>query len=286
MKFLKLSCFLVCLSLFFGVYSFAGNDNGKWVEPGLFLDNFIGFTWNGASAGLITHLYYRIPVVKDTDMLWNSTKMEIGIRNLFSPSIETISAYFKIVPIAVFELEILAGYEYMFAGLTGGLYPLGNLQVDYTMESRRVKTPNPDSVGGSRIEIKPTLQMAVGNVALQSSLTTGFLSFPNPYSEYFYDHYTDAVYENNDIYFISDTKLVYMWDNLLAGVGYRLLWVNSSRYVIDALTAVSLYTPKWQGLPNHIEPYAAFQIGTHFRDRYFKHTLHIGGMIGVGIKLL
>jgi hypothetical protein len=258
-------------------------EGAKWVQPGFFINNSIGAAMNPKGLGLTTEILYRIPFIKNEGMLWRSTKIDFGVVNFLTPSMERISVMLHFEPIAVFDIKMLAGYDYEYAGLTGGLFPMAKWNSKYDEDTRWANTPNPGNYGGFRMDIIPTFKVALGPVALL--YTFKYTYFDYNYAGFLYDAELDTIVYGTDNVFKHDIKLLYRIKNVRVGATYNITQIESTGEVKDTIDAMCVYTPKWSFMPENITPYGVLLMGTHFQDRIFTYAFHLAGLIGLNIKV-
>jgi hypothetical protein len=111
----------------------------SWVQPGF------TFNWTmvGASInylGLMTKakISYAVPFIKNSGVLWRSTKIEFGLEEYLSPSFTRTSVFLYFEPIAIFNVSVTTGYEVSFPGLTGGLYTFASQTNDFSDAARKL----------------------------------------------------------------------------------------------------------------------------------------------------
>ena len=256
-------------------------EKTAWVEPGCFVDTRLGVSINYLGLSLRSDLYYRFPLVKNPGMLWRSTKMELGLQEYISPSFNRVALYVKVEPIALFDLVVYAGYDYLFTGLTGGIYDLAGPDAEFDSEARNDITPYTGY--GPRIKATPSLKAALGPVAAVYSFTVDYHLYNT--EGYYYDHETFCIHKGDDLIFTHDLKVLYQVGNFRFGTDWITLRVNSTGYASMKLAAMAIFIPEWEFLPQTLSPYGVVLAGTHLRDRYNKYKPYGALLLGLNSKI-
>lgn len=262
------------------------NTNQKWVKPGWVLNNSIGASINALGFAITTEFFYKMPFVKKNGILWESTHLGFGIVNSWTPSYDTIGAMLLFEPIAVFDIEVKALYDIQYAGITGGLFPLANANTDHSSDARKITTPTPDSYGGLRLIITPTLKVAFGPIAIVHSFTYMYLNYTKngtAITGVIYDANLDDAILATDSALINDSKILFQVKDFRFGVSYNTVHIIGTAVTKDTLAGIIVYTPsKWA--PKNFTPYGVLLIGSHFQDQQEKGELYVGGLFGLSIK--
>ncbi len=244
--------------------------------------------------GLMTKvkLSYAVPLIKNSGILWRSTKIEFGLEEYLSPSFTRTSVFLYFEPIAIFNISITSGYEVSFPGLTGGLYSFASQNDAYDDATRNAlrdasATDNvPGELAGWRTKVDPTFQIAVGPIAAVYTLTFDFLDYNAP--GYFYDAESVTIVQPQDTIMTHDAKVLFtlVKDQVRAGVSFTDQIVQSSGYTSMTLAAIGAYTPLWQKcIAKNISPFGVLLLGSHLQDNYMVGKLYFATLFGFSMKL-
>lgn len=249
-------------------------------SEGLFLDQNIQGSYNPLGLQLVTKLFYRIPLIRRSGILWESTKLEFGIQNNLSPAYDFAGAFVSIEPIALFNLTLSAQAAGYYTALGYGLYPLSGYGAGYNGAALDSVTAKNGT--GIVLSAAPTIKAAVGPIAV---LDTGSLSWfrANGGSGYFYEIAGDTVLAGSDIEIGNQAYLLAtVATGLLVGLNDGVLYVPASGYVSHRLGAIGIYSAP---LSKKLSIYGAIVGGTFLADRYYQYKLYVAGQAGVTLRL-
>jgi hypothetical protein len=210
-------------------------------RPELVFTQSIGGILNPLGFLSESRVLYRMPLSRDTGILFNSTKLELGIVNEWSPADEMPGIAFNIEPIALFNIWVKAGlYEqyrlfgFGYRKLDGKNGPYhDSIIADITRENRT----------GSRITVAPSLKMKAGPVIVADNVTCNRIDLFNT-EEYFYEIRTALPHYSHDFNFINDLIVLYEWSSRLrTGVNYNLVYVHGTEVRQQKLGAMVISTP-------------------------------------------
>ncbi len=177
-------------------------------------------------------------------ILWDSTLWEAGLENSLTPAYDTLSFFFHIVPIAFFDLRLLAGVRYAYDALGFGYTPLADYDSPFDGDAR--KAIDRKDGYGVRYQISPTLQGAWGNFVFAT--TTHWVFFDmggveDVNENYFYEPSANVVLKRTDMYWANDTVLAYRFTQkgLLAGILHSITYVPGSGYITERVSLVGNY---------------------------------------------
>lgn len=156
--------------------------------------------WGGAylRSALGASFHYEAPLIKKPGVLWDSTNITVGVRDIYGWVNNALTPYVEITPIAVFKLQVSASYEVLildpFDGGLRTLTPLGQQRLaagqmergnpdaldwvtsmdDGVGQNNRQNFTAPVFAQGFRPRIAPTLQAKLGPVAAQYNFAVDF----------------------------------------------------------------------------------------------------------------
>jgi hypothetical protein len=249
-------------------------------RPELVFTQSIGGILNPLGFLSESRVLYRMPLSRDTGILFNSTKLELGIVNEWSPADEMPGIAFNIEPIALFNIWVKAGlYEqyrlfgFGYRKLDGKNGPYhDSIVADITRENRT----------GSRITIAPSLKMKVGPVIVADNVTCNRIDLFNT-EEYFYEIRTALPHYSHDFNFINDLIVLYEWSSRLrTGVNYNLVYVRGTEVRQQKLGAMVISTPL------HRKLHSLFGLvtgGIYLESQIRHHGFYIAALGGFEIPL-
>lgn len=109
-------------------------------ESGWYFDQNVGICYNPIGAEANSTLYYRLPLYNMPGVLWESCKIDLGVKNKFTPSDEWIGFYCNIEPIAIFDVTFLAGFNPSFNFLGFGFQQVSSQTADYSPATRKTSS--------------------------------------------------------------------------------------------------------------------------------------------------
>ena len=121
-----------------------------------------------------TGALYRIPLSESKDILWKSTKIDIGLQNGWTPGDDFFGIKLAFEPVAVFDVTVKAGYYGMFDAFGYGYYDLPSASSPYDDKAR--KSLDPLSVNGWWLSAAPRLKVKIGHLLAVDCLTTDYFS--------------------------------------------------------------------------------------------------------------
>jgi hypothetical protein len=249
-------------------------------REGTGLDQSIQASYNPLGVQLVTKVYYRLPFIQQEGVLWESTKVEIGVQNNFSPAYDMIGAYIDIAPIAIFDLALSAQAIGYFNGLGFGFYDLGGYGAAFDGDSLKA-LPSKNSTGWL-LSAAPTLKVAWEWLAAVDTFSLSYFNVDSG-TGYFYERVGNVVLAKNDIELQNQAYLLAtIVPGVLAGLNDAVVYVPASGYVSHRLSAIGIYTTK---LSDMVSLNAVLMLGTYFTDRYYQYTLYVAGQAGVSLAL-
>lgn len=262
---------------------------------------------------------YQIPLIEKPGVLWETSNVTVGLRNLHGFVNNTTGAFIEVTPIAVFKLRVTASYDRMIVNpFDGGVRVLTD-NGRALLAQGRIERGNDDAIdwvdgqnnsavfrdpiggGGLRLKIQPTLQARFGPIAVQYN----FLADINRYSagdadttdgdDVYHDTYTFTLRQLHDRSFGHDVLIAYDAPRepgqLLPGevlAGLRLSYTKVSGTELDnvGLLAVLRYRPDVAWFGDRWKPWTIAQLGTHLSDPMHQYDFAWVLALGVDISML
>jgi hypothetical protein len=274
-----------------------------WVPWGM---HYTRSAW-GATVG------YKVPLVRRNGILWDSTNITVGVRDMYGYVNNTFGPFIEITPIAFFKLRVEGAYDYfIYSPFNGGLRvltPLGHQRLaagavergntaalDWSGDDGVNNTENYQptiNIGGTRLRIMPTLQGQVGPVVFQYNFMADFNFYRAPrasYNDVFHDTFTFTLRKLHDV---SQThELLVGYSAPIKAPGELLLGASAryNRVSGTGLDQLSLVAFAFGRLPrkfyrDKISPFAAVQAGTLLIDPMWQYAFSWVTVIGADINL-
>jgi hypothetical protein len=249
-------------------------------RQGLYFDQNLQAAFNPIGLQLGTELFYRLPLVKKEGMLWESTKVDIGIKNGLSPAFDFIGPFIDIEPIAVFDLALSAQFAGYFDALGYGFRELSGYGAGFDKDALDALPAK--NAAGLFLSAAPTLKFALGAFAFSDTLHLNYFKVDGGAGR-FYEAVANCVLGKSGAELFNDAyALVSFGSGLMAGLNDSILYVPASGYRSHALQAVGVYT---KGLSERLSLYAALTAGTYLEDRYYRFEPRVAGQAGIRLAL-
>lgn len=248
-------------------------------QPGFFFSQAIGGSYNPLGLILDTKLLWRAALVPKDGLLWESTKVEAGIQNEWTPADNILSARLDIEPIAFFGLICKAGSYGMFNELGYGCYRISSPASPYGPQA--LKSIVSTDAHGYWISVAPTLKAKFGRLIVLNTTTVDQLAVDG--TGYFLEvrsylpHRTRDLDVTNDAFVLAECN---PW--LLAGATYHYAYVKGTSLQSQRLCAMAIVQPTSPALK---ATFAAANVGTYVQDPLFNRTFFLGCLVGAEFRL-
>jgi hypothetical protein len=250
------------------------------VVQGLYLDQNLGATYNPLGVQLGTKLLYRMPLIREKGILWEPTKIDVGITNALSPAYDFIGAFLDVEPIAVFDVAFTAQFAGYYNGLGYGFHDLAGYAAAY--DPNTLASLGSKNTTGYILSAAPTLKFALGSFAFSNTLHVNYFNVDGG-SGYFYETYANCVLAKSDIEIYNDAyALLSIGAGLLAGLNDSILIVPASGYRSQALQAVGILS---RAVSGRLSIYAVLTAGLYLEDRYYQYQPRVAGLAGFTSRL-
>ena len=249
-------------------------------QKGFYLEQSIQASYNPLGLQFFTQAYYRFPLIDKEGILWESTKIDIGLQNNLSPAYDMLGAYIDIEPIAIFDLALTAQAIGFYDVLGFGFYSLAGYDAGFSDDSL-ASLPAKNTLGYT-LSATPTFKIAFGPIALADSFSLAYFSVDDA-SGYFLERINNCVLAKQDVELTNNAYLLAtIVPGVLAGLNDFLLVVPRSGYLSHRIVAMGIYTTKFTP---RLSFNAVLQVGTFLADAYYQYTLYIGGQVGISVSL-
>jgi len=256
---------------------------------------------------------YKVPLVRKNGILWDSTNITIGVRDMYGYVNNTLGPFLEITPIAFFKFRMEAAYDYFIRSpFNGGmrvLTPLGherlsagniergnNAALDWSRDEgidNRANFQSPIYSGGTRLRIMPTLQGKAGNVVFQYNFMADFNFYRAPganYNTVYHDSFTFTLRKMQDASQTHELLVGYAvpvkapGELLLAVSGRYNRVVGTGRDQLALMGTVFARLPR-KILNQKVSPFAATQVGTLLVDPIWQYAFSWITVLGADINL-
>ncbi|MDA8427405.1 MAG: hypothetical protein M0Z80_14860 [Treponema sp.] len=244
--------------------------------PGFYLDQNLQASYNPLGLQLGTKLFYRLPLVEKEGILWESTKIDIGMANSLSPAYDFIGAYLDIEPIAIFDIAFAAQFAGYYDGLGYGFHDLSGYGASF--DSAALNSLPSKNATGYLLSAAPTLKFAFGAFAFADTLHITYFDVDGGRG-YFYETYANCALAKSDTELYNDCyALLKLAAGIRVGLNDSILFVPSSGYRSHTIQAVGVIS---RNLSRRLSFYAALTAGTYLEDRYYRYEPRVAGMAGI-----
>lgn len=248
-------------------------------EKGLYFSQSLGASYNPLGVILTSSLRFRFPLVKKSGILWESTKIEMGIQNEWTPTDDLLVARLTFVPIAFFEFSVQGGPYVMYRQLGYGYCTFDSSDVPYDYDDLE-DVPRHTEVG-YWFTLTPTLRFKVSSIILANALNINILSIGE--EDYFLERRSHSIHKYKDTDIIDDTYLFYkLNEKFMFGANYHFLKVFSTSYFSQRICGIVVLTPKLKAFYNS---YAVAVAGAYIEDTVFKGKPYIALRAGFDLKI-
>lgn len=266
-----------------------------------------GMNYLNGGAGL--QLFYKIPLVKKDEILWNTTNITFGVSDFYCYVNNNISGFIEVTPIAIFKLKAEVGYDYFIREpFDTGIQALtedgrlalkeGNIKkgsstaIDWVngLDNRRFFKEGTND-GGLKLTISPTLQAKIGPVGLQYTFIADYNNYqadglgPN---DVFHDGTSFTLKQMEDWGLAHELNVVYIFNipqnEFGAGLFARYYAVRSTQLHSLGLYLQLFYSPTWASL-GQWKPWAAARLGTFLVDSMHQYDFSWVMALGTTVRL-
>lgn len=258
-------------------------------------------------------LQYQVPLVQQPGILWDTTNVTFGVRQMYCFVFNSLTGYAEITPIAFFKLNVSASHDVFtidpFSGGVRVLTPegqerLGSGQVrrgdasavDWVDgQNNRQIFSAPTSGQGLRLRVTPTLQGRVGPVAFQYNFTWDYNDYHTGRygpEAVFHDSVSFTLRKLRDTGVTHEAVVVYEVPGIpeqvrLGVVGRHYVPVGTGLVSQSVVGHFSIRAaPGWLGMSRNLAPWLIAQVGTNTIDPMHQSDLSMVLVAGMDIHIL
>lgn len=250
------------LVLFALLLLFTTNISAEKTVSGLYLKQSVGGSYNHLGILSTTHLFYRLPLVKKDGILWESSKIDMGIRNELSPASENPGLFIQIEPIAIFDCKFQIDQVHLFKQLGFGYIALDSASSSFHPDS--IKDRHQSSNNGYWFKVAPTLKLKIKKLIISNTIS--FNSITMDKKGYYLERQTNTCLDNNDFLLANNIFTLYEFSNsFIAGANFYSNRVQSTDAATHRLSLAGIYA-------HTFSPKTDFNVvilaGTYFKHNY------------------
>lgn len=249
-------------------------------QEGFNLDQSAQASYDPLGFQLVTKAYYRMPLVNANGVLWESTKIDVGLQNNLSPAYDMAGAYITITPIALLDITLSAQVAGFYDLLNFGFFSLSGYDAGFNNASLAALTPK--NTFGYVLSAAPTFKIAIGPFVLLNAFSLTYY-YVDDGNGFFFERVANCVLGKSDVELLNQAYALWtILPGLLAGVNDYLLYVPGSGYVSHRLAAIGVYSTK---LKKDLSLNGALIVGTFLADQYFQYTPYVAAQAGISLAL-
>ncbi|MGA2974076.1 MAG: hypothetical protein ABSF77_02075 [Spirochaetia bacterium] len=269
------------LSVLFMLFAIVVSGIGaQKTQEGFYLDQSVQASYDPLGFQLVSQAYYRMPLVNREGVLWESTKIDVGLLNNLSPAYDMAGAYITITPIALLDITLSAQVAGFYDLLGFGFYSLGGYNAGFDNDSLALLSPK--NTFGYVLSASPTFKIAIGPFVLVNDFNLTYY-YVDDGNGFFFERVANCALGKNDVELLNQAYALWtILPGLLAGVNDYLLYVPGSGYVSHRLAAIGVYSTT---LKRGLSFNAALILGTFLADQYFQYTLYVAAQAGISVAL-
>jgi hypothetical protein len=249
------------------------------VEKGLFFQPNVAASYNPLGVLLDTRLYYRLPLSTSKDILWESTKLDVGLINEWTPADNMLGLWCNIEPIAVFDLTVKAEYYKVYRMFGYGYYKLGGPTSAY--DDNSLKSLSRGSRDGYWISAAPTLKVKVASFIAADQVTINRMDLGD--DGYYLEWRSFTIHYSRDVDVLNNLYLLYEHDKEISvGVNHSLQWVKNAKGLSHRLCVLLTYSPTVPMLSN---TFSALTAGMYLKDQMYEGRFYVGLLVGTDVRI-
>jgi hypothetical protein len=271
--FLPLFVIALCIAAFQGLAA----DAARTQE--LVFTQAAGVQGNPLGCVLDSRLGYILPLVKKPGILWETTKIELGVQNDWTPTDDFIGARIVIEPIAFFDLTARMGFFVLYDLLTYGYFSMASPDEEYTTSISSDKEST--TKYGWWLSLAPAIKLKIRKLILAHSFTLNRIQLDA--EGYYLEMRTYTIHRTKDSNLCNDSYG--LWEIrpvLMAGLTHRYLHVAGTSVKSQRLSAIGIVSPPTRRLK-------ALRIivtaGAYLDDPLFKHKPYAAALAMADIKI-
>jgi hypothetical protein len=241
---------------------------------GFSTEQAIGASYDPLGLFLDTKLSYRTPFVDKKGPLWESTKLELGVQNEWTPADNLLSIRAAFEPIGFFDVCAKAGYFLMFDGLGYGCFRMET--PDRAYDLRTQKNNKPVAAQGYWLSIAPTLKAKIGRYIMLNSLTINRIAIDG--QNYFLEIRSYLPHRVKDVDLVNNAYMLYECsESVLTGITMKSEFVCGTSLRSHRLCAMAVIKNKPIILKHS---FIAVNAGFYFLDPLFSRQVFLGCLVG------
>lgn len=253
--------------------------------PGLYSDASIGAMVNPLGTELGAKLYYRFPFISSDNILFASTKLDVGIDNRTTPAYNRLMLFASFEPIAILDLSAHLGYMQTYKALGFGFVRLPSYEAEYDQKAVD-SLPQENQAGlwtDATARLKAGFPLGSGKVVASHAFTVNYIRFGKASEGYFYERQQNVVFKMSDLSLIHDSMIGYLYgEKLLVGLDNYYVRVPRSGARAWTLSGLVAYNTK---INERTKFSIALLSGPHIDKQYYQGKINTIVQSGVSVRL-
>jgi hypothetical protein len=206
---------------------------------GIYLKQSVGGSYNPLGVLSTTHLFYRLPLIKKDGLLWEASKIDMGINNDLSPAFENPGLFIQIEPIAIFDCKFQINLVYLYKHLGFGYIALDSVSSSYAPDS--IKDRPQSSNNGYWFKTSPTLKLMIKKLIFANTFSYNTIMMNK--NGYYVERLTNVLLDYKDILITNDIFTLYEFSkSFIAGVNFYSNRVQSTDAATHRLSLAAIYS--------------------------------------------
>jgi hypothetical protein len=246
---------------------------------GFSFEQAVGASYDPVGLLLDTKLTYRTPFIDKQGPLWESTKLELGVQNEWTPADNLLSIRAAFEPVGFFDVCAKAGYFLMYDGLGYGCFRMETRENAYDPQ-----TQQQNKRGGARgywLSITPALKAKIGRFIMLNSLTINRIAIDG--QNYFLEVRSYLPHRVKDKDLVNNAYLLYECSgSVLTGMTMKSEFVYGASLQSHRLCLVAVI----KNMPLPLQhSFIAINAGLYLLDPLFNRQMFLGFLVGREFRL-
>jgi hypothetical protein len=210
---------------------------------GVYLSQSAGASLNQLGLLFTTDIYYHLPLLTKDGILWESTRLNLGINNEFAPAFEAPGVFLRIEPIAFFELNLRFNNYLAYKTLGFGYIPYNSYSIEFDSDDIEKRENTQRTVDGWWLRVNPVLKLKFKNLIFADAFTIH--RFMMLEKGYFFERFNNVIINTNDNVIVNNTYLLYQINKkFTTGINYTYQSVPASDFDYNRLCLMGIFNWK------------------------------------------
>jgi hypothetical protein len=253
--------------------------HGEKTEPGLFTSQAVGASYNPLGLLVDSKLLYTSRLFQKSGILWESTKLRLGLQNEFTPADNLFSLRAECEPVAFFDVTVKCGVFSMFNTLGYGCFRMSTFDEPYDLKTQD-RTGRGNALG-YWASVSPTLKARAGRIIALNTLNVDRIAING--EGRFLELHSYLPHKTSDLDLVNNTLLLY--ENsamLLTGLSFKNTYVDGTSLFSQMLSGMAIL--KSAPTSTHRQ-FLLINAGAYLQDPLFAKSVYLACMAGRDFKL-